>query len=218
MQARSSPHPPAAVTSGERCGGAHPLGAERNSAHVQPSAVRGEPQPPSIDIEVRSAIGETRGAWPVQLLARLGFHPRDAVRLQAVLPHVGAGALAGLDRRMQTEPRYVFWNNPAAHVVWCIQNITMSQAIWLTEAGRGIVDVLTILDAVRKHVPYRGPGTGIDLVHEWAMERCVPRHRLGRYIELGFPPAMAAGLEADPSSPPSEDALETLSALRRPAV
>ncbi|WP_210503336.1 hypothetical protein [Nocardioides xinjiangensis] len=159
---------------------------------------------------------ETHVAWPVELLARLGFHPRDAARLRAVLPSVDKSTVTYLHQRTETEPRSVFWNNPGTYVVWAIHNITITQAIRLTEAGRGVVDVLTILDAVRKHVHPRLSINGVDLAHAWVMERRVPRHRLARYIELGLPPATAAALEADPSSPPSDAALETLAALRRP--
>lgn len=171
---------------------------------------------PEMADEVSTVTEETQVPWPVELLERMGFHPRDAARLRAVLPPVHARTLAYLHTRTEAEPRHVFWNDPPAYVVWATHNITITQAIWLTEAGRGVMDVLRILNAVREHVHPRLSIHGVDLAHEWAMERRVPSHRLARYIELGIPPATAAALEADPSSPPDEFALETLAALRRP--
>lgn len=153
--------------------------------------------------------------WPIEVLIRIGFHERDAARLRCLLPPVQAHAVASLI--LQTDhDQFPYRDEPAAQVVWATHNVTLHQAICLTRAGRGLLDVLVILDAVREHVHHRLSIEGFDTAVDWAIERRVPRDRLRRYIALGFPPAKAAALESDTSSRPSEAALEVLAALRLP--
>lgn len=153
--------------------------------------------------------------WPVDVLTAIGFHPRDAARLHPLLPEVHVGTISAVLRNVEILRRYPGRYEPAAHVVWAHHNVSIYQATSLAHAGRGLLDVLTVLDAVQNHVHHRVSLEGFDTALEWALERRVPRHRVARYIELGVPPAKAAALEAAPE-PPCEAALETLAALRRP--
>lgn len=153
--------------------------------------------------------------WPVDVLTAIGFHPRDAARLYPLLPEVQVGIIATVLRNVEIGRRHPGRDEPAAHVVWAHHNVSLRQATSLAHAGRGLLDVLTVLDAVQNHVHQRLSLEGFDTALAWALERRVPRHRIARYIELGFPPDKAAALESA-HAPPEEAALETLAALRRP--
>lgn len=158
---------------------------------------------------------ESEIEWPIEVLTGIGFHERDAARLRCLLPPVQAHAVASLMTQLEYT-RFPSLQEPAAQVVWATHNVTLLQAVCLTRAGRGLLDVLVILDAVRDHVHHRLSIEGFDTALDWASERRVPRDRLRRYISLGFPPAKAAALETDPCRRPSEGALEVLAALRSP--
>lgn len=160
---------------------------------------------------------ETEVPWPIEVLTRVGFHPHDAAHLQPLLPPVEAGALTFLSKNVDKFPlRGRQEVRPGAYVLWALHPLTIEQAHQMTSAGRGLIDVLALLDALGDDLPKRLSMTGFNVATEWVRQRNIPRHRFAVYIRLGFTAAQAGALESSSAGSPPEDALEMLAALRRP--
>lgn len=157
---------------------------------------------------------EAASNWPVGALVALGFCVRDAHRLHECLPELDPHAMSTAVLLADTAREAGRLLHPVALVLWAHHNITLQQADELAHCGRGLVDLIAILKAVEESVYYRPSIAGMDVALDYATERTIPRHRLARYIELGFPASTAAAMERV-DAPGSKAALDALSALRR---
>lgn len=157
------------------------------------------------DVEVR---------WSAANLRAVGFSSTNAARLERRLPAVGARAIAAAVAESETNRSHGYCAEPVASVLWVTHNITMHQAKRLAHCGRGLLDLIVILDAVQKR-PRRLSIDGMDIAVDWAIERQVPRPRLAYYIDLGFTAENAAAVERAPE-PWSAEAVAALGALLRP--
>ncbi|GCD90166.1 hypothetical protein [Nocardioides sp. LS1] len=153
--------------------------------------------------------------WTVNGLTALGFAATDAKRLASLLPPIEAGILVDIERGhalggWPADP------NPAAALIWFTHDLGARQARDLARMGRGVLDLVVILDAVRATLPGRiWDRAAIDVAREWASERIVARSLIADYIAAGVRCEEAARFEAAPATRPSMAQLRLLAALRK---
>lgn len=112
---------------------------------------------------------------------------------------------------------YAGGDDPAAAIIWLTHGVNGSEAVRLASSGRGVLDLIVILDAVVAAHPDRyWPPCKAQLAASWVAATAIPTDRAARYITAGITIAEGTGYEADPTTRPGDAQLALLSALRAP--